>query len=36
MTNRAAVLNAPGEIVLEDRAIPEPGPRGSVNVMVHP
>jgi L-iditol 2-dehydrogenase len=27
MINRAAVLTAPGEIVVEDRTVPEPGPR---------
>ena len=27
MTNRAAVLTRPGEIVLEERPLPEPGPR---------
>jgi L-iditol 2-dehydrogenase len=27
MTNRAAVLTGPGKIVLEDRPVPEPGPR---------
>jgi L-iditol 2-dehydrogenase len=27
MTNRAAVLTGPGEIVLEERPVPEPGPR---------
>jgi L-iditol 2-dehydrogenase len=27
LTNHAAVLTQPGEIVLEERAIPEPGPR---------
>ena len=27
MTNRAAVLTRPGEIVVEERPLPEPGPR---------
>src|SRR5918997_1279024 len=27
MTNRAAVLTKPGEIVIEERPVPQPGPR---------
>jgi hypothetical protein len=34
MTNRAAVLTRPREIVLEERPPPEPGPREVV--VVHP